>query len=106
MIAPSAAPILVLSTHESGTGSAGVGVTPGPGGGLTQEGRDAIDAFAPHLQAINDELFDGIGPETFEQFRGIVDHMARTSNRAAEFAENLARDHTQIVDAPMSALGR
>jgi DNA-binding MarR family transcriptional regulator len=73
---------------------------------LTQEGRDAIDAFAPHLQAINDELFDGIGPETFEQFRGIVDHMTRTSNRAAELAENLARDHTQIADAPMSAIGR
>ena len=39
MIAPSAAPILVLSTHESGTGSAGVGVTPGPGGGSSTIGE-------------------------------------------------------------------
>ncbi|MEX2453742.1 MAG: MarR family winged helix-turn-helix transcriptional regulator [Rhodospirillaceae bacterium] len=63
---------------------------------LTVEGREAIDAFAPHLRAINDELFDGIGPETFSQFRAIVDHMCRTSARAADMAEHIARDHTEI----------
>tara|TARA_R110002072_G_scaffold43702_25_gene122642 strand:- start:6184 stop:6774 length:591 start_codon:yes stop_codon:yes gene_type:complete len=73
---------------------------------LTQEGRDAIDAFAPHLQAINDELFDGIGPETFEQFRGIVEHMSRTSTRAAELADILARDHTDIADITVGAIWR
>jgi DNA-binding MarR family transcriptional regulator len=73
---------------------------------LTAEGRDAIDAFAPHLQAINDELFDGIGPETFEQFRGIVDHMTRTSGRAADLAETLARDHTELSDIAVGAIWR
>lgn len=73
---------------------------------LTQEGRAAIDAFAPHLQAINDELFEGIGPETFEQFRAIVDHMSRNSVRAAERAESLAREHTELGDIAMGAIWR
>jgi MarR family transcriptional regulator, organic hydroperoxide resistance regulator len=73
---------------------------------LTQEGRDAIDAFAPHHQAINEELFDGIGPETFEHFRAIVDHMSRSSTRAADLAEILARDHTEIGDITVGAIWR
>ena len=63
---------------------------------LTAEGRAAIDEFAPHLRDINDALFDGIGPETFAQFRAIVDHMGRTSTRAADIAEDIARNHTDI----------
>ena len=73
---------------------------------LTEEGCAAIDAFAPHLQAINDELFDGVGPETFKQFRAIVDHMSRTSKRGAELAEILARDHTEIGDIAVGAIWR
>lgn len=73
---------------------------------LTNEGRAAIDAFAPHLQKINDELFDGVGPETFHQFRAIVDHMSRTSTRAADLAEILARDHTEIGDIAVGAIWR
>jgi MarR family transcriptional regulator, organic hydroperoxide resistance regulator len=73
---------------------------------LTDEGRTAIDAFAPHLQKINDELFDGIGPETFQQFRAIVDHMSRTSTRAADLAEILAREHTEIGDIAVGAIWR
>jgi MarR family transcriptional regulator, organic hydroperoxide resistance regulator len=73
---------------------------------LTQEGQDAIDAFAPHHQAINEELFDGIGPETFQQFRAIVDHMSRNSSRAADLAEILARDHTEIGDIAVGAIWR
>ncbi|MDA0662120.1 MAG: MarR family winged helix-turn-helix transcriptional regulator [Proteobacteria bacterium] len=73
---------------------------------VTGEGRSAIDAFAPHLQKINDELFDGIGPETFQQFRAIVDRMSRTSARAADLAEILARDHTDIGDIAVGAIWR
>lgn len=72
----------------------------------TEEGCAAIDAFAPHLQAINDELFDGVGPETFKQFCAIVDHMSRTSKRGAELAEILARDHTEIGDIAVGAIWR
>lgn len=63
---------------------------------LTPDGKEAIDAFALHLRAINDELFDGMGPETFAQFGAIVDHMCRTSARAADMAEQIAREHTEI----------
>ena len=73
---------------------------------LTDEGRTAIDAFAPHLQAINDELFDGMGPETFEQFRVIVDHMTRTSERAVDTAEQIARNQTAIGDIAVGAVWR
>lgn len=73
---------------------------------LTREGCDAIDAFAPHHQAINEELFDGIGPETFGQFRAVVEHMSRNSTRAAELAEILARDHTDIGDITVGAIWR
>ena len=73
---------------------------------LTDEGRRAIDAFAPHLQTINDELFDGMGPETFEQFRVIVDHMTRTSGRAADTAEQIARNQTEIGDIAVGAVWR
>ncbi len=73
---------------------------------LTDEGRAAIDAFAPHLQAINEELFDGIGPETFHQFCAIADHMSRSSARAADLAEILARDHTEIGDITVGAIWR
>lgn len=73
---------------------------------LTDEGRAAVDAFAPHLQAVNDELFDGIGPETFRQFCAIADHMSRTSTRAADLAEILARDHTEIGDITVGAIWR
>ena len=73
---------------------------------LTEEGQAAIDAFTPHLQAINDELFDGMGPETFARFREIVDHMTRTSARAADLAETLARDHTEIGDIAVGAVWR
>ena len=73
---------------------------------LTDEGRATIDAFAPHLQTINDQLFDGVGPETFQQFRAIVDHMSRTSTRAADLTEILARDHTEIGDIAVGAIWR
>ena len=73
---------------------------------LTDEGRRAIDAFAPHLQTINDELFDGMGPETFEQFRVIVDHMTRTSERAVDTAEQIARNQTAIGDIAVGAVWR
>jgi len=73
---------------------------------LTDEGRTAIDAFAPHLQTINDELFDGMGPETFEQFRVIVDHMTRTSERAVDTAEQIARNQTAIGDIAVGAVWR
>ncbi|MEC7488594.1 MAG: MarR family winged helix-turn-helix transcriptional regulator [Pseudomonadota bacterium] len=73
---------------------------------LTDEGRAAIDAFAPYLRAINDELFDGIGPETFNQFRAIVSHMTRTSGRAAELADAVARDYAEIKDTKSDAVGR
>jgi DNA-binding MarR family transcriptional regulator len=63
---------------------------------LTREGREAIDAFAPYLREINDELFDTMGPETFRQFQAIVEHMGRTSARAADIAERIAREHTDI----------
>ncbi|MGB0629422.1 MAG: MarR family winged helix-turn-helix transcriptional regulator [Alphaproteobacteria bacterium] len=73
---------------------------------LTDEGQAAIDAFTPHLQKINDELFDGMGPETFARFREIVDHMTRTSTRAAGLAETLAREHTDITDIAAGAVWR
>jgi len=73
---------------------------------LTGEGRAAIDAFAPYHQEINSELFGGIDPETFQKFRAIVDHMSRTSTRAAEKAEILARDHTDIGDKAVGAIWR
>lgn len=73
---------------------------------LTDEGRASIDAFAPYLRAINDELFDGIGPETFNQFRAIVSHMTRTSGRAAELADAVARDYAEIKDTNSDAVGR
>lgn len=73
---------------------------------LTDEGRAAIDAFAPYHQEINSELFGGIDAETFQQFRAIVDHMSRTSTRAAEKAEILARDHTDIADIAVGAIWR
>ena len=73
---------------------------------LTPEGRDAVDAFAPHLREINDALFDGVGPETFARFREIVGHMTRTSTNAADLAERLARDHTEIGDKVTGAIWR
>ncbi|MDE0797000.1 MAG: MarR family winged helix-turn-helix transcriptional regulator [Alphaproteobacteria bacterium] len=73
---------------------------------LTDEGRAAIDAFAPYHQEINSELFSDIDAETFQQFRAIVDHMSRTSTRAAEKAEILARDHTDIGDKAVGAIWR
>jgi len=73
---------------------------------LTEEGRAAIDAFAPYHQEINSELFGDIDAETFQQFRAIVDHMSRTSTRAAEKAEILARDHTDIGDKAVGAIWR
>ena len=73
---------------------------------LTDEGRAAIDAFAPYHQEINSELFSGIDAETFQHFRAIVDHMSRTSTRAAEKAEILARDHTDIGDKAVGAIWR
>ena len=73
---------------------------------LTDEGRAAIDAFAPYHQEINSELFSDIDAETFQQFRAIVDHMSRTSTRAAEKAEILARDHTNIGDKAVGAISR
>lgn len=73
---------------------------------LTDEGRAAIDAFAPYHQEINSELFGGIDAETFQHFRAIVDHMSRTSTRAAEKAEILARDHTDISDIAVGAIWR
>ena len=71
---------------------------------LTKEGQAAIDTFAPHLRAINDELFDGMGPETFARFREIVDHMSRTSARAADLAETVAREHTDIGNTAVGAV--
>lgn len=73
---------------------------------LTDEGRAAIDAFAPYHQEINSELFGGIDAETFQQFRTIVDQMSRTSTRAAEKAAILARDHTDIADIAVGAIWR
>lgn len=73
---------------------------------LTPEGQETVDAFAPHLRAINDELFDGIGPETFAAFREIVEHMTRTSNSAADLAERVAREHTEIGDNAVRAIWR
>jgi DNA-binding MarR family transcriptional regulator len=73
---------------------------------LTKEGRSVVDAFAPHLQAINDELFDGVGPETFRQFCAITDHMSRTSKRAADLAEILRRDHAEMGEIRVGAISR
>lgn len=73
---------------------------------LTNEGRSAVDAFMPHLQTINNELFDGVGPETFHQFCAIADHMSRTSTRAADLAEVLGRDHTEMGDITVGAIWR
>ena len=73
---------------------------------LTKEGQAAIDSFTPHLQKINDELFDGMGPETFARFREIVDHMTRTSARAVDMAETVAREHTEIGDIAVGAVWR
>lgn len=73
---------------------------------LTTEGRAVIDSFAPHLQSINDQLFEGMGPETFARFREIVDHMSRTSGRAANMAEVLARDDNYTRENVVSAVGR
>ena len=73
---------------------------------LTEEGQAAIDAFTPHLQDINDELFDGMGPETFARFQEIVEHMTRTSARAADVAETLARERTDIGDIAVGAVWR
>jgi DNA-binding MarR family transcriptional regulator len=73
---------------------------------LTGEGQAAIDAFSPHLQKINDELFDGMGQETFARLREIVDHMTHTSSRAAALAETLAREHTDIGKHAVGAVWR
>lgn len=73
---------------------------------VTKEGRDAIETFSPHLRDINDTLFDGIGPETFSQFQAIVDHMTRTSDRAIDTADRIARDHTEIGDKVTGAIWR
>lgn len=73
---------------------------------LTDEGRAAIDAFAPYHQEINSELFGAIDAETFQQFRKIVDHMSTTSTRAAEKAAILAREHTDITDMTVGAIWR
>ena len=73
---------------------------------LTNEGRAAVDDFAPYNREINGELFDGVGPETFQQFRAIVDHMSRTSARAAQKAEILSRDHSDIGDNAIGAIWR
>lgn len=73
---------------------------------LTPEGRESVDAFAPYLRDINDTLFDDMGPETFAQFRAIVGHMVRTSNRAADLAERIAREHTDIADKAVGAIWR
>jgi DNA-binding MarR family transcriptional regulator len=73
---------------------------------LTPEGRQTIEEFAPYLCEINDELFDGVGPETFEAFRNIVNHMTRTSGRASELAERIAREQTEIGDTAVGAIWR
>ena len=72
---------------------------------LTSEGRELIESFAPELRDINDNLFEGIGPNTFKQFCTIVDHMTRTSTRAADLAELLSQKPTQ-EDTTVSAIGR
>lgn len=64
---------------------------------LTDEGRAAIEAFAPFQQEINSELFGAIDADTFQEFRAIVDHMSKTSTRAAEKAAILSRDHADIA---------
>ena len=73
---------------------------------LTEEGRKTIDSFAPSLQDINDELFAGMGPETFDRFCDIVVHMTRTSVRAADLAETLAHEHTNFGDAEVVSVLR
>ena len=86
--------------------------TPNPDDGrsvilvLTDDGREVVDDFAPYLRDINDMLFDDMGPETFAQFRAIVDHMGRTSERAADLAERIAREHTEIADKVAGAVWR
>ena len=58
---------------------------------LTADGRAAIEGLAPCLREINDTLFEDMGPETFRQFLGIIDHMKRTSSRAADLSDHMAR---------------
>ncbi len=71
---------------------------------LTPEGRQTIEEFAPYLCEINKELFDGFRSETFEAFRNIVDHMTRTSVRASELAERIAREKMEIGDVAIGAI--
>ena len=58
---------------------------------LTADGRIAIEGLASCLREINDTLFEDMGPETFRQFLGIIDHMKRTSARAADLSDHVAR---------------
>lgn len=73
---------------------------------LTEDGREVVDGFAPYLQEINDTLFEDMGPETFARFREIVGHMMQTSARAADLAERVAREHTEIGDRAAGAIWR
>lgn len=76
----------------------------------TAAGRALIDGFAPDQQAVNDTLFDGVGPETFEKFLAIIEHMVGTSGEAVEMIERLARQRrggaTQTNGADATAIAR
>lgn len=72
----------------------------------TEAGRALIDGFADDLRAVNDALFDEIGPETFERFGAIVAHMVGTSERAVDLIETIARDRQREDGGDRAAVGR
>jgi len=72
----------------------------------TEAGRAMIDGFADDLRAVNDTLFEGIGPETFERFGAIVAHMMETSERAVDLIETIARDRRRGDGDSRAAVGR
>lgn len=73
---------------------------------LTDTGREAVDAFAPVVQEINDTLFDGIGPETFALFSDIAEHMVGTTGRAVDLADRLAKERDSDTNVTVKGIWR
>ena len=76
---------------------------------LTEAGRDMVDAFGDTVREVNDTLFDGIGPESFQQFCLLIDHMVGTTERAVDLIDRRTRDRrngSSRDDAAAAAVGR
>ena len=78
---------------------------------LTLEGRDLVDAFGDTVREVNDTLFDGIGPESFQQFCLLIDHMVGTTERAVDLIDRRTKDRRngsgrEDAAAAAAAVGR